>query len=334
MIDFSTEYLGLKLKGPIVVSSTPLSESVDNLHRMEEAGAAAVVLPSLFEEQLILESQALDADLERGTNSFAESLDYLPDSGNYRMTEEVYLQHLRRAKDAVKIPVLGSMNGITPGGWIRYAKEIEQAGADALELNTFALATNRSHTSADLELQIIKLVEQVTKSVRIPVAVKLSPTFTSLPFMASCLADAGARGIVLFNRFYEPDFDIETLEVRPTLRFSSSAELLTRLHWTAILFGQVKTDFAITGGVHTAEDVLKSIMAGANVAMMTSALHLHGIEHIGRVMADLVLWLEKHEVASLATTRGSLSRRALPDTSPYDRGNYIKTLSSYSLAIK
>ena len=334
MIDFSTEYLGLKLKGPIVVSSTPLSESVDNLHRMEEAGAAAVVLPSLFEEQLILEANALDADLERGTNSFAESLDYLPDSGNYRMTEEVYLQHLRRAKNAVKIPILGSMNGITPGGWVRYAKEIEQAGADALELNTFALATNRSHTSADLELQIIKLVEQVTKSVRIPVAVKLSPTFTSLPFMASCLADAGARSLVLFNRFYEPDFDIETLEVRPTLRFSTSAELLTRLHWTAILFGQVKTDFAITGGVHTAEDVLKSIMAGANVAMMTSALHLHGIEHIGRVMADLVLWLEKHEVASLATTRGSLSRRSVPDTSPYDRGNYIKTLSSYSLAIK
>jgi dihydroorotate dehydrogenase (fumarate) len=331
MIDLSTNYLGFKLNSPIVVSSTPLSESVENLHRMEDAGAAAVVLSSLFEEQLALESRALDEDLSRGTESFAESLGYLPDLDDYRMTHEVYLDHLRRAKQSVKIPILASLNGVTTGGWVRFAQETEQAGADGIELNTYALATDRCQTSSELESQLLELVGSVCRSVKVPVAVKLSQSFTSLPNIAARLEEAGAKGIVLFNRFYQPDFDIEALEVRPSLHFSTPSELLPRLHCAAILFGHLNSDIAITGGVHSADDVIKCIMAGGNVAMMCSALHIHGIEHIGRVLTDVRYWLEKREYASLSETRGCLSRRSVPDTSPFDRGNYIKTLSSYSL---
>jgi dihydroorotate dehydrogenase (fumarate) len=325
------QYLGMKLNGPIVVSSTPLSESIDNVRHMEDAGASAIVLPSLFEEQLALESRSLDEDLSRGTNSFAEALDYLPDLKDYRVTQNGYLEHLRRAREAVSIPVIASLNGATSGGWVRFAKEMEQAGAYAIELNTYALATDPSQTSAALEQQLLELVSSVCKTVNVPVAVKLSQWFTGLPHLCAQLEDAGARAVVLFNRFYQPDFDIEALEVRPTLHFSTPSELLLRLHWAAVLYGNLKGDIAITGGVHSAEDVLKAVMAGGNVAMMASALHIHGIEHIGRVLADLRYWLEKHDYTSLAETRGCLSRRSVPDTSPYDRGNYIKTLSSYSL---
>jgi len=331
VIDFSTHYLGLKLKGPIVVSSTPLSDTIDNIHRMEDAGAAAIVLTSLFEEQLDLESKALDEDLSRGTESFAESLGYLPDLDDYRMTQDVYLNHLRRAKQAVHIPILASLNGATTGGWIRYAKDMEQAGADAIELNTYALATNASQTSAILESQLLELVAAVTSAVKVPVSVKLSQSFTSVPNLVARLEEVGAKGVVLFNRFYQPDFDIESLEVRPTLHFSTPSELLPRLHWAAILYGHTNIDLAVSGGVHSAEDVLKAIMAGAGITMMASALHIHGIEHIARVLADVEYWLEKCEYQSLWDTRGCLSRRSVPDTSPFDRGNYIKTLSSYSL---
>lgn len=331
MIDVSMQYLGMKLNGPIVVSSTPLSESIDNVRHMEDAGASAIVLPSLFEEQLALESRTLDEDLSRGTNSFAESLDYLPDLKDYRVTQNGYLEQLRRAREAVSIPVIASLNGATSGGWVRFAKEMEQAGAYAIELNTYALATDRSQTSAALEQQLLELVSSVCKTVNVPVAVKLSQSFTGLPHLCAQLEDAGARAVVLFNRFYQPDFDIEALEVRPTLHFSTPSELLLRLHWAAVLYGNLKGDIAITGGVHSAEDVLKAIMAGGSVAMMASALHIHGVEHIGRVLADLRYWLEKRDYTSLAETRGCLSRRSVPDTSPYDRGNYIKTLSSYSL---
>jgi dihydroorotate dehydrogenase (fumarate) len=247
------------------------------------------------------------------------------------MTHEVYLEHLRRAREAVAIPIMASLNGATTGGWVRFAKDMEQAGAQAIELNTYALATDSKQTSTELELQLLDLVSSVCRAVKVPVAVKLSQSFTSLPHLASRLQDAGAGGVVLFNRFYQPDFDIEALEVRPTLHFSTPSELLPRLHWAAILYGHLNIDIAITGGVHSAEDVLKSIMAGGSVAMMVSALHIHGIDHIGRVLADLCYWLEKREYTSLAETRGCLSRRSVPDTSPFDRGNYIKTLSSYSL---
>jgi dihydroorotate dehydrogenase (fumarate) len=331
MIDLSMQYLGLKLSGPIVVASTPLSESIDNVRHMEDAGASAIVLTSLFEEQLALESRALDEDLSRGTDSFAESLGYLPDLTDYRMTQDVYLENVRRAREAVGIPVIASLNGATPGGWLRFAKEMEQAGASAIELNTYALATDASQTSAMLEQQLLDMVSSVCQAVKVPVAVKLSQSFTSIPNLAARLQEAGAAGLVLFNRFYQPDFDIEALEVRPSLHFSTPSELLPRLHWAAILYGQLNIDIAITGGVHSAEDVLKSIMAGGNVAMMVSALHIHGIDHIGRVLADMCYWLEKREYTSLGETRGCLSRRSVPDTSPFDRGNYIKTLSSYSL---
>jgi dihydroorotate dehydrogenase (fumarate) len=331
MTDLSMQYLGMKLSGPIVVASTPLSESIDNVRRMEDAGASAIVLTSLFEEQLALESRALDEDLSRGTNSFAESLDFLPELSDYRMTQDGYLEHLKRAGEAVDIPIMASLNGATSGGWVRLAKEMEQAGANAIELNTFALVTDRNQTADAIELQLLELVSSVCSAVKVPVAVKLSQSFTSLPHLCARLEEVGARGVVLFNRFYQPDFDIEALEVRPTLHFSTPSELLPRLHWAAILFGHLKGDIAITGGVHSAEDVLKAVMAGANVAMMVSALHIHGIGHIARVLADLRYWLNKREYASLKETRGCLSRRSVPDTSPYDRGNYIKTLSSYSL---
>jgi dihydroorotate dehydrogenase (fumarate) len=331
MTDLSMKYLGMQLGGPIVVASTPLSESIENIRRMEDAGASAVVLTSLFEEQLALESRTLDEDLSRGTDSFAESLGFLPELGDYRMTHEGYLEYLRRAREAVGIPVMASLNGATSGGWVRLAKEMEQAGASAIELNTFALATDKSQTSAEIELQLLELVDSVCKAVKIPVAVKLSQSFTSLPHLCARLEHAGAKAVVLFNRFYQPDFDIEALEVRPTLHFSTPSELLPRLHWAAILYGNFDGDIAITGGVHSAEDVLKAIMAGGSVAMMVSALHIHGIDHIARVLADLRYWLDKREYSSLAETRGCLSRRSVPDTSPYDRGNYIKTLSSYSL---
>ena len=331
MTDISVQYLGMKLNGPIVVSSTPLSQSIDNIRRMEDAGASAIVLTSFFEEQLALESRTLDEDLSRGTESFAESLNFLPELSDYHLTDEAYLEHLRRAREAVSIPILASLNGITNGGWVRFAKDMEQAGASAIELNTYALATKSSQTSTELEQQLLGLVSSVCKAVKVPVAVKLSQSFTSLPDLCAKLEDAGARAVALFNRFYQPDFDIKALEVKPTLHYSTPSELLPRLHWAAILYGNFKGDIAITGGVHSAEDVLKAVMAGGSIAMMVSALHVHGIEHISRVLADLRYWLEKREYASLAETRGCLSRRSVPDTTPYDRGNYIRTLSSYSL---
>ena len=331
MSDLSMQYLGLKLNGPIVVASTPLSDNIDNIRHMEDAGASAVVLTSLFEEQLALESRALDEDLSRGTDSYPESLDYLPEQGDYHMSHDLYLEHLRKARAAVGIPVMASLNGATPGGWVRYAKDVEEAGAHAIELNTFALATDAAQTSCEIERQLLDLVESVCKAVNVPVAVKLSQSFTSIPNLAMQLEAAGARGLVLFNRFYQPDFDIESLEVRPTMHFSTPSELLPRLHWAAILYGHLKGDIGITGGIHSAEDVLKAVMAGGSAAMMVSALHIRGIDHIARVLDNLRYWLEKRECASLAEMRGCLSRRSVPDTSPYDRGNYIKTLSSYSL---
>jgi dihydroorotate dehydrogenase (fumarate) len=331
MTDLSTVYLGLKLKSPLVASSSPLTESLENIQRLEEAGAAAVVLPSIFEEQLALESNALDRDLFRGTESNAEALSYLPAYENYREGQEGYLGQIRRAKSACSIPILASLNGATARGWVRFATEIEQAGADAIELNTYSLATGYSETSATIEKGIVALVSQVKEATRIPVAVKLSPQYTSIPHLAMELDRAGADALVLFNRFYQPDFDIENLDVRPSLVLSRPEELLLRLHWVAILYGDVRADLAVTGGIHSAEGVLKSIMAGAQVAMTTSALLAKGISHLTTIQTELVRWMEEHEYESIGQMRGSLSRRAVPDPSAFDRGNYIKTLSSYTL---
>jgi len=331
MTDLRTSYLGLELKNPLVVSASPLSENLGNLRRMEDSGAAAVVLQSLFEEQIEREGADFDRMLDRGTESFAESLTYFPDLTGYNLGPEGYLEHVRRAKAAVRIPVIGSLNGSSAGGWVDYAKKIQEAGADALELNIYHLAADPETTGAEVEQMYCDLVAQVKSSARIPVAVKLSAYFSSLPHMARRLDEAGANALVLFNRFYQPDFDLEELEVVPNLIASTPHELLLRLNWVAILFGQLKADLAVTGGVHTGLDVLKSMMAGARVAMMTSALLKNGIGHLATVLRDVEEWMEKHEYASIRQMQGSMSQRAVTDPSAFQRANYVRVLSSYTL---
>jgi len=329
MIDLSTTYLGLELGSPLVASAGPLCEEVGNIRRMEDAGAAAVVLHSLFEEQIALESHHLDRYLSHGTESYAESLTYLPDMASYRLGPDAYLEHVRRAKAAVRIPVIGSLNGVWTGGWIEYARKIEQAGADALELNVYYIPTDPNMTGRRVEQTYVDLVRDVTESVRIPVAVKLGHAWTALGHVAGQLAGAGADALVLFNRFYLPDFDLESLEVVPRLTLSSSSELLVRLHWVAILFGRVQADLAITGGVHTGQDVLKAMMAGARVSMMTSALLERGIGHLEVVRREVLAWMEAHEYESIRQMQGSMSYRSVREPSAFERANYMKVLSSY-----
>ena len=331
MVDLSTTYLGLTLKNPLVVSPSPLCEKIDNIRRMEDAGASAVVLPSLFEEQISLESHHLDRYLSHGTESFAESLTYFPDMVDYNLGPDGYLEHIRRAKFVVDIPIIGSLNGSSTGGWISYAKKIEEAGADALELNTYYIPTDPELTGAQVEQMYLDLVRDVKASVRIPVAIKLSPNFSAIPNMARRLDQAGADALVMFNRFYQPDFDLENLEVVPSLILSGSYELLVRLTWVAIVYGHIRADLAITGGVHTALDVLKAMMVGAQVAMMTSALLKNGIGHLARVLADLLTWMEEHEYESIRQMQGSMSHRSVADPAAFERGNYMKVLSSYEL---
>jgi dihydroorotate dehydrogenase (fumarate) len=334
MPDLSAQYMGLTLKNPLVASASPLTESPDNLRRMEDMGIAAVVLPSLFEEQLALESSLLDEDLWRGTEEFPEAASYLPDLSNYNTGPDGYLELIRRSKRSVAIPVIASLNGVTPSGWVRYAKHIEQAGADALELNIYSLETDPLKSGADVEESYCELVHQVKTSIRIPVAVKLSPYFSSIPHISKRLDRAGADALVFFNRFYQPDFDVEALEVVPRLHLSQPHELLPRLHWVAIVYSHVRASLAITGGVHSAIDILKSVMAGANVAMMTSALLENGIRYIHRVLDDLHRWMEDHEYASIRQMLGSMSHRSVPDPAAFERGNYMKVLSSYALRLR
>ncbi|MCC7176721.1 MAG: dihydroorotate dehydrogenase-like protein [Bryobacterales bacterium] len=331
MPDLTTTYLGLKLKNPLVVSPSPLTEQIGNILRMEDAGAGCVVLHSLFEEQILIESQQLDSMLSAGTESFAESLSYFPDMQRYNFGTDGYLEVIRKAKQAVNIPIIASLNGVSTGGWIRYAKEMEEAGADALELNIFFVANDSRLTSDQVEEMYTSLVSHVKASVRIPVAVKLAPYFSSMANMARKLDQAGADGLVLFNRFYQPDFDLEALDVKPTLGLSAPNELLLRLHWVATLYGQVKADMAITGGVHTAQEVLKSMMAGAKVAMVTTAILKHGIEHMETILADLRSWMEEHEYESIRQMQGSMSRRNVADPGAFSRANYMKILSSYAV---
>jgi dihydroorotate dehydrogenase (fumarate) len=317
MLDLTASYLGLKLKNPVVVAPSPLSEQIGNILRMEDAGAGAVVLHSLFEEQILIESQRLDEALSAGSESFAESLSYFPDMTRYNMGTEGYLEVIRKAKQAVNIPIIASLNGTTTGGWIKYAKEMEQAGADALELNIFFVANDPRLSSEQVEEMYISLVSHVKASVGIPVAVKLAPYFSAMANLAKKLDAAGSDGLVLFNRFYQPDFDLEALDVKPTLALSTPGELLLRLHWVATIYGQIKADIAITGGVHTAQDVLKSMMAGAKVAMITSA--------------DLRSWMEEHEYESIQQMQGSMSRKNVADPGAFSRANYMKILGSYSV---
>ena len=331
MSDLSTSYLGLSLKNPLVVSPSPLCEDLGAIRKMEDAGASAVVLHSLFEEQLTLDSQDLDRFLTSGTESFAEALSYFPDMGQFKLGPEAYLEHIQKAKKAVKIPIIGSLNGVSTGGWVSFAKKIEQAGADALELNVYYIATDPDMSGAQVEQMYADLVRDVRASLKIPIAVKLGPYFSSMASVARRLDQAGANGLVLFNRFYQPDFDLEKLEVTPNLNLSRSEELRLRLCWVAILSGLIKADMAITGGVHTAEDVIKSMMAGAKVAMMTSALLKNGIEHLKTVREGVEAWMEKHEYASIRQMQGSMSQKSVAEPAAFVRANYMKVLRSYAL---
>lgn len=331
MPDLRTSYLGLELRSPIVASSSPLCQEVGNILQMQEAGVGAVVLHSLFEEQILIESHSLDRYLDSGAESYAEALRYFPDLQSYNIGPDGYLEHIRKVKQAVDIPVIGSLNGVSTGGWIRYARLIEEAGADALELNIYYLPTDPNVEGAQIEQMYTDLVSHVKASVKIPVAVKLGPFFSSIPNMCVKLDRAGADGLVLFNRFYQPDFDLEALEVVPNLVLSDSDELPLRLHWVGLVYGHVRADLAITGGVHTAQDVLKCMMAGAKVAMMTSALLRHGINYVRQVEQDLVRWMEEHEYESIRQMQGSMSVKKVAEPSAYHRANYMKVLSSYDV---
>ena len=331
MSDLSTKYLGLNLKSPLLASASPLSESVDNIKRLEDHGLAGVVLPSLFEEQLALESLAVDSDLARGTESFPESASFFPDLQTYNLGPDGYLELIRHAKEAVKIPVIASLNGVSSGGWLEYARLMEEAGADAIELNIYSIATNPAVSGAEVEQGYIDLVRQLKRTLRIPLAVKLSPFFSAPANMGVRLDESRADGIVLFNRFYQPDFDIDQLEVTPSLNLSRPEELLLRLHWTAVLFGHVRADLGITGGVHSSRDLLKCILAGAKVVFMTSALLRNGVQHAAHVLSEANRWLDDHEYSSIQQMCGSMSHDSVPDPTAFERGNYMKVLSSYTL---
>ena len=329
MADLTTTYLGLKLKNPLVAAASPLSEKLDKVRRLEECGVAAVVMYSLFEEQILRESLQLDHFLNFGTESFAEATTYFPEMGHFTLEPEVYVDRLHSIRQAVSIPVIGSLNGVSTGGWIEYARKIEQAGADALELNLYYLPTDPDLTSAELEDTYVQLVSDVRNSVKIPLAVKLSPFFTTLPNLARRMVKAGASGLVLFNRFYQPDFDLEELTVVPHLELSTSSELRLPLRWVSLLYGRIPADFAITSGVHTSEDMLKSIMAGASVTMVASEFLSKGIGRAAELIAGYQNWMEEKEYISTLQMKGSMSQRAIADPAAIERSNYMKVLNSY-----
>lgn len=328
-MDLSTTYMGMKLKNPLVPSASPLSESVDSIRRLEDAGAAAVVMYSLFEEQINRESQQLDHFLSYGAESFGEALSYFPEMESYKTGPDEYLNLIREAKEAVGIPVIGSLNGVATGGWIDYAKRIEEAGADGLELNIYYVPTSIEMTGAEVEKMYVDIVRDVKSSVGLPVAVKLSPYFSATANMAHQLVGAGADALVMFNRFYQPDLDLENLEVVPNLVLSSSFEMRLPLRWVAILYGRVKADFAITSGVHNYEDVLKGLMAGANIMMMASELLRNGIGRLGVLLDEMTAWMEEHEYESVTQMRGSMSQKNVAEPAAFERANYMKVLQSW-----
>jgi dihydroorotate dehydrogenase (fumarate) len=329
MVDLSTTYLGLQLKNPIVASASPLSKKVDSVKRLEDAGAAAVVMYSLFEEQIVHESYALDHFLNSGTESFAEALTYFPDLEKYNVGPVEYLDLIAKLKQTVSMPVIASLNGVTTGGWVEHAKNMEEAGADALELNIYNVPTDLAVSGTDLEQSYIDLVTDIRRQIHIPLAVKLSPFFTSPANMAARLAKAGANGLVLFNRFYQPDLDIETLEVLPMLHLSTSEALLLPLRWTAILYGRVNADLALTSGVHTGQDAVKAVMAGASVAMLASELIARGAGRVTEILAEMNAWMQEFEYVSVTQMRGSMSQQSVADPAAFERANYMKALTSF-----
>ncbi|RIK72289.1 dihydroorotate dehydrogenase-like protein [candidate division KSB1 bacterium] len=328
-MELSTSYLGMKLRTPLVPSASPLSEEIGNIKRMEDAGAAAVVLYSLFEEQLRLETYELNHHLTYGTESFPEALTYFPQPQEFHLGPEGYLNHIRRAKQAVDIPIIASLNGSTVGGWIDFARLIEEAGADALELNVYHIPSDMTVSGAEIEQRYVEVLKAVKAAVKIPVAIKLSPFFSNFANMAKRFDEAGANGLVLFNRFYQPDIDLETLEIRPNVLLSTPQALRLPLTWIGILSGRLKADLAATSGVHDATDVIKMLMVGANVTMMAAALLRYGIEHLRRVEQNLQAWMEEHEYESVQQMQGSMSQKNSADPSAFERAQYMKALQSY-----
>ncbi len=329
MLDLTTTYMGLTLKNPVVPSASPLSKTVGGIKRMEDAGAAAVVMYSLFEEQIDLEALSLHHFLEQGAYSYAEALTYFPSAAEYNRGPDGYLELIREAKEAVDIPIIGSLNGVTPGGWTRYARLIEEAGADALELNVYLIPTRLDQPADAIEQVYLDVLKDVKANVSIPVAMKLSPFFSSIPHMAHRLDQAGANGLVLFNRFYQPDFDLEELTVTPHLMLSTPWEMRLPLRWIAILYGRLQASLALTTGIHTPEDVVKAIMAGADIAQTASALLEHGIGKIGELVAGLQQWMEEHEYESVQQMKGALSQRKVAEPAAFERANYMKVLGSW-----
>jgi dihydroorotate dehydrogenase (fumarate) len=331
-MDLSTTYLGLKLRTPLVPAASPLSEEVDSIKEMEDAGASAVVLYSLFEEQLRQDRLELAQHLDHGTFSFAEALTYFPEPEEFRLGPDEYLKHIARAKDAVKMPVIASLNGSSVGGWTKYAKAIEQAGADALELNIYYIPTDMDLTGAEVEKTYLDILKGVKSEVKIPVAVKLSPFFTNFANVAKHLDDAGANGLVLFNRFYQPDIDLETLEIKPNILLSTPMAMRVPLRWIALLFGKLKANMAATSGIHRASDVLKMLMAGADVTMLCSALLRHGVRQISVIERDMVAWMDEHEYTSVSQLKGSLSQKNCANPTAFERAQYMKAICEFPVS--
>jgi dihydroorotate dehydrogenase (fumarate) len=328
-MDLTTTYLGMKLRTPLVPSASPLSDEIDNIKRMEDAGASAVVLSSLFEEQLLLDRYELHHHLTHGAESFAEALTYTPEPDDIRLGAEDYLERIRKAKEAVAIPIIASLNGISIGGWTDYANLIQEAGADALELNIYYIPTDPTLTGAEVEQTYLDILTIVKSLVTIPVAVKLSPFFSNLANMARRLDEAGADALVLFNRFYQPDIDLDNLVVRPNVILSTPQALRLPLRWIAILYGRVRADLAATSGIHTAQDVIKTLMAGANITMLCSALLRHGIDHISLIEQRLRQWMEEREYESVRQMRGSMSQVHCANPAEFERAQYVRALQSF-----
>jgi dihydroorotate dehydrogenase (fumarate) len=329
-MDLSTTYIGLKLRTPLVPSACgPLTNTISKIRALEDAGAAAIVVHSLFEEEILHEAHELDHYLAYGSYSYAEALNYFPEANEYELGPDEYLEHLRKAKQVVQIPVIGSLNGVSTGGWIKYAKLIEETGVDALELNIYYIPTDPDLPGVEVEQMYVNVLADVRQTVKIPVAIKLSPFFSNMASMAKRLSYAGANGLVLFNRFYQPDIDLDQLEVVPNVILSTPQALRLPLRWIAILYGKVNSSLAATGGIHSAPDVLKMLMAGADVTMMCSALLKNGLRRIREVELEMVQWMEEHEYESVEQMKGSMSHKSCPHPSAFERANYMKALKSY-----
>jgi dihydroorotate dehydrogenase (fumarate) len=328
-VDLRTRYLGLELANPLVPSASPMGQRMDTLKALQDAGASAVVLPSLFEEQIEHDELQMHGAMETGANSFAEALTYLPEFEDYTTGADAYLRHLEATKQELSIPVIASLNGITVGGWVAHAKRIEAAGADALELNVYFIAADPDETADDVELRYVELVEAVRAEITIPLAVKIGPFFSSVGHMAHRLVAAGADGLVLFNRFMQPDIDLDALRVDPVLHLSSSAELALPLRWIAVMRDRVHASLACTTGIHTAEDALKALLVGADVTMMASALLHEGPEHVATVLDDIGTWLDDHDYASIEQLKGSMSLAKVPNPVAYSRANYAKLVTTF-----